>query len=171
MTGKGRGGDFSFSVPRNGRNLAAAWARWSCLPPELKIELGGMLLDLLPKRKMEPVRAAMVWAIGRLGARVPLYGPLNAVVPADVAGRVARRRCWRTSPGDGRPVGGDAACPADGRPLSRPAGEVRTAAARWLQRQSCPAHFVELVLEGGLLDSEEQGMVFGESLPKGLRLG
>ena len=40
----------------------------------LKIELGGMLLDLLPKRKMEPVRPAMVWAIGRFGARAPLYG-------------------------------------------------------------------------------------------------
>ena len=25
--------------------------------------------------------------------------------------------------------------------------------------------------QGGLLDSEEQGLVFGESLPKGLRLG
>jgi hypothetical protein len=47
----------------------------------------------------------------------------------------------------------------------------RSAAARWLQREAAPAHFIELVLEGGRLDSEEQGMVFGESLPKGLRLG
>ena len=27
----------------------------------------------------------MLWAIGRLGARVPLYGPLNTVVPAETA--------------------------------------------------------------------------------------
>ena len=29
--------------------------------------------------------AAIAWAIGRIGARVPLYGPLNTVVPADEA--------------------------------------------------------------------------------------
>jgi len=30
--------------------------------------------------------------------------------------------------------------------------------------------FTKLVRDGGSLDSEEQGLVFGESLPKGLRL-
>ena len=50
-----------------------------------KVELGDMILDLLPKRKMEAVRPAMVWAIGRLGARVLMYGPLNTVVPAETA--------------------------------------------------------------------------------------
>ena len=49
--------------------------------------------------------------------------------------------------------------------------KLRATAARWLERQQAPAHFVELVSQGGLLDSEEQGLVFGESLPKGLRLG
>lgn len=33
-----------------------------------------------------------------------------------------------------------------------------------------PTHFVELVQDGGSLDSDEQGLVFGESLPKGLRI-
>ena len=40
----------------------------------------------------------------------------------------------------------------------------------WLERHDAPGHFVELVRRGGDLDSEEQGLVFGESLPKGLRL-
>ncbi len=170
MTGKGRGGDFAFPS----HETAEIWrllGSFELLPPELKVELGGILLDLMPKRKMEPVRAAMVWAIGRLGARVPLYGPLNAVVPADVAGQ------WldallRTSPGDsaGLLAAMQLARRTDDRYRDLPE-KLRTAAARWLQRQAAPAHFVELVLEGGLLDSEEQGMVFGESLPKGLRLG
>ena len=50
-----------------------------------------MLLDLLPKRKMEPVRPAMVWALGPARRRVPLYGPLNAVVPAEAAAEWLRR--------------------------------------------------------------------------------
>ena len=58
---------FRLPAPRNGRNVAAASARSNCCRSPLKIELGGMLLDLLPKRKMEPVRPAIVWAIGRLG--------------------------------------------------------------------------------------------------------
>ena len=49
--------------------------------------------------------------------------------------------------------------------------EVRRAAADWLQDNNAPEHYVHLVLEGGTLDSEEQGRVFGEALPAGLRLG
>ncbi len=66
MTGKGRGGDFAFPS----HETAEIWrllGSLELLPPELKTELGGILVDLLPKRKMEPVRAAMVWALGRLG--------------------------------------------------------------------------------------------------------
>jgi hypothetical protein len=40
----------------------------------------------------------------------------------------------------------------------------------WLSRRGAAAHFVALVREGGNLDTEEQGLVFGESLPKGLRI-
>ena len=82
-TGKGRS-DFGFAT----HETAEMWrllGSLELLPAATKVELGGMLLDLLPKRKMEPVRPAMVWAIGRLGARVPMYGPLNTVVPAETA--------------------------------------------------------------------------------------
>jgi hypothetical protein len=39
-----------------------------------------------------------------------------------------------------------------------------------MQGHDAPPHFVQLVREGGLLDSEEQGRVFGEALPIGLRI-
>ena len=38
---------------------------------------------MLPKRKMEPVRPAVLWTLGRVAARVPVYGPLNVVVPTE----------------------------------------------------------------------------------------
>jgi hypothetical protein len=40
----------------------------------------------------------------------------------------------------------------------------------WLGRRAAPEHFVQLVRDAGALDAEEQGMVFGEALPKGLRI-
>ena len=40
----------------------------------------------------------------------------------------------------------------------------------WMQGNDAPEHFIELVTEGGTLDSEEQGRVFGEALPQGLRI-
>jgi hypothetical protein len=50
------------------------------------------------------------------------------------------------------------------------ATKLRDQALAWLGDQAAPAHFLELVRQGGTLDNEEQGMVFGESLPKGLRI-
>ena len=47
----------------------------------------------------------------------------------------------------------------------------RDAATAYLARENAPSHFTTLVQSGGSLDREEQGLIFGESLPKGLRLG
>ena len=48
--------------------------------------------------------------------------------------------------------------------------KLRCKVLEWLAAQGAPPHFAQLVREGGTLDTEEQGMVFGESLPKGLRI-
>lgn len=41
--------------------------------------------ELLTRIKGQPTNQSFLWSLGRLGARVPLYGPLNGVIPADVA--------------------------------------------------------------------------------------
>jgi hypothetical protein len=46
----------------------------------------------------------------------------------------------------------------------------RRGAVAWLGDQEAPSHLVELVRSGGQLDMDEQRQIFGESLPKGLRL-
>jgi hypothetical protein len=48
--------------------------------------------------------------------------------------------------------------------------KLRREVLDWMQSHDAPEHFLELVREGGTLDSEEQGRVFGEALPKGLRI-
>jgi hypothetical protein len=42
--------------------------------------------ELLAKIRKEPGDAIWPWALGRLGARIPLYGPQHSVVPAEIAG-------------------------------------------------------------------------------------
>ena len=48
--------------------------------------------------------------------------------------------------------------------------KLRIEVLEWLKARQAPAHFLQLVAEGGELEAAEQGMVFGESLPQGLRL-
>jgi molecular chaperone DnaK (HSP70) len=42
--------------------------------------------ELLAKIRKEPGDAIWLWSLGRLGARIPLYGPLHSVVSAEIAG-------------------------------------------------------------------------------------
>ena len=63
--GKGRGGDFGFQ-PNETAEIWRLLGSLELLPVSLKIELGEILLDLLPKRKMENGAAG-----DRLGRRPP----------------------------------------------------------------------------------------------------
>jgi hypothetical protein len=42
--------------------------------------------ELVAKIKKEPRDAIWLWCLGRLGARIPLYGPLHSVVEPEIAG-------------------------------------------------------------------------------------
>jgi len=42
--------------------------------------------ELLTKIKNEPENPSWLWSLGRLGARIPLYGPLHSIVTAEIAG-------------------------------------------------------------------------------------
>jgi len=43
--------------------------------------------ELLAKIRKQPADAIWLWSLGRLGARIPLYGPLHSVVAAETAGK------------------------------------------------------------------------------------
>jgi hypothetical protein len=168
-TGKGRSADLSFAS----HHTAEMWrllGALEMLPVELKIELGAILLDLLPKGKIAPVRRPIIWSIGRIGARAPINGPLNAVVPADVAAQWLPRLLELG--------GSEAETPLAVMQIARRTDDryrdlsekLRRRAVDFLDAAQAPNHFIELVRRGGSLDAGEQGLVFGESLPKGLRL-
>jgi molecular chaperone DnaK (HSP70) len=53
------------------------------LPAATRATLGEKLLARIEK---EPDDGIALWSLGRLGARIPLYGPMHSVVPAETAG-------------------------------------------------------------------------------------
>lgn len=168
-TGKGRSGDFTFS-PGDWAELWRLLGSLELLPSAWKAELGRIALDLMPKKRWEPLRPALWWALGRLGARQPVYGPLNTVVPPETA------QAWL---GQILNFGGDlpeavlAAMLIARRTDDRfrdIAAAARDSVALWLADHRAPEHFVELVRDGGRLQAAEEEQVFGEALPKGLRL-
>jgi hypothetical protein len=140
------------------------------LPVKTKIAVGEMIVRTLVARRLAPLRSALFWTLGRLGARQPSYGPLNVVVPADVASDWLNQLA---AVDDSAAVFQLALMQ-----LSRRTGDrhrdipesTRGAVLQTMHDHRAPAHFITLVLEGGLLDTEEQNLVFGEALPKGLRI-
>ncbi len=141
------------------------------LPVPVKTELGAAIVELLPKRKLERVRSGMLWTLGRLGQRVPVYGPINTLVPASRANQWLDAVMSLAS--------GDAIEHLVAMQLARVTGDrhrdlelsKREQVATWLEANQAATHFSELVLQGGTLGAEERSQVFGESLPTGLRLG
>ncbi len=167
-TGRTRSGDVMLAANEISEVLRLLGSL-ELLPINLKVELGDMLVNLLPKRKLENVRTAITWAVGRLGQRIPLYGPLNTVVPRE---RAADWLATVMRAGDD-PISHLAAMQLARRSDDRHRDlddRLRRETIDWLSDNQASAHLITLVRDGGQLDSEEQGGVFGDSLPKGLRI-
>jgi hypothetical protein len=168
-TGKTRPGD----VELTSNEATETWrllGSLELLPVQLKIELGDMLALLITKRKLENIRSPMVWALGRIGQRVPLYGPLNTIVPRDKAAKWTETLLSFTHDD---PVLNIAAMQLSRRTDDRHrdlSDKLRAEVIDWLTGRHAPDHTIQLVRLAGRLDSDEQDQVFGEALPKGLRL-
>lgn len=169
LPGKGK------HAPRPGPNeLTEMWraaAALERLDVKHKEALGQTVLKAC---RRSPVPPHGFWALTRLGARVLLYGPLNAVVhphltqawldailpfePAHASERVAWAFCLTQ--------------------LARRSGQRaldiddshRASVLTVLHGQSVPAHWARMVEEVADLEADEQSQMFGEGLPIGLRL-
>jgi molecular chaperone DnaK (HSP70) len=79
LGGKKLRGRLNTQVEREGWRLLASLEH---LPAHIRVSLGK---ELLEKIKENPTNKSFLWSLGRLGARIPLYGPLNCVVPVENA--------------------------------------------------------------------------------------
>jgi hypothetical protein len=168
-TGKSRASEVALS-PSESSEVWRLLGSLELMSLPWKIELGDMLVDLLPKRKLASVRGPLVWALARLGQRVPVYGPLNLVVPPEQAAR------WLAAVLE--QDGYDSLNQLAAMQLSRRTDDryrdltakISGEVINWLTENDAPTHLVKLVHEGGKLDEEEQGQIFGEALPMGLSI-
>jgi molecular chaperone DnaK (HSP70) len=143
--------------------LAASLER---VPPARKHEVGEAVLDRIAREGPAP---HLVWAIGRLGARVPFHGSGHACLDPEVAERwlerlaalpVARAelvfpvaQLARMSGDRARDVGPDA----------------RDLALRVLAEGGAAEALARAVREPVALGAAEEQRIFGEGLPAGLR--
>ena len=68
-------------IERESWRLLASLER---LDAALRIQIGD---ELVRRVRRDPDSASLLWAIGRVGARAPWYGPLTSIVPPSDAGR------------------------------------------------------------------------------------
>ena len=142
------------------------------LAKDEKQQLGDWLLSVLDNKRWAPARSAILWTIGRLGNRVPTYGPLNTVVETEAAEawleklvRLPEHRsaehgsAWQLAMMLCARRTGDRYRDID--PSLRQSVIAQLASA--------PAHYRTLVESGGELAQAESSEIVGEALPLGLR--
>jgi hypothetical protein len=138
------------------------------LPAAQKMRLGQRLLEGGRRPGDSPQRW---WALGRLGARVPFHGHAHEVVPREVATAWLEQVLaldWAAVATAAFAATQLARLSGD-RQRDLPA-EVRARVVDRLRKERAPAAWATLVEQGADLDSADQSLVFGESLPPGLRL-
>ena len=177
-----------FLTPQKGSNAAKKAGRpkpephevaemWRCaaslerLPAEVKEPLGRALAAELSR---PAIAGHVLWCLGRLGARVPLFGPANAVVRREAAERWVDALAGRDY-APGRETA-DAVfalahlARASGdrvRDLSEPA---RARALAKLASLGADESALAPVREYRELEAAQEGQALGDSLPIGLRL-
>ena len=127
--------------------------------------------ELLRKLNKEPADGSWLWSLGRFGARIPLYGSLNCVVPAETAAD------WIAALLDLRELTHETASAI--LQLARLTGD-RTRDVSDDVRQVALARLVESGVADDRLvarlknfvtpDRDDVARTYGESLPKGLHL-
>jgi len=168
-TGLSKGNDFGRNAHESAETLRLLGA-CELLPVTTKVDLGEMLLDLLARDRFASLRSAALWALARVGARRLVYGPLNVVVSPDVTTRWLNRLMQFDN--------SDPLVAFAVMQLARKTGDryrdidetTRRGVLTWMDRIAAPQRHRELVREVGTLEAEDQSLLFGESLPKGLRI-
>lgn len=154
--------------PQEETELWMTLASCERLAVEDKVALGRLLLEKIQKK----TRPQDLWALSRLGARVPLYGPLNRVVGGKEAA-LWLHSLFSLGPSPREALGltlvqlarftGDR-----GRDVPE---EDRNKVLAWLEETAQPEHLRELLMNReSVLTRQDQDWMFGETLPAGLAL-
>jgi len=156
--------------PQEAGEMWRTLANLERLDPSRKAKLGDELVRRLASKKGK-ADAIHWWALGRIGGRAPLYGPLNAVVPARDAARWLDELLaddWPAPELAAFPLAtlarrtGDRSRDIDGDVRAR-----LTDRLRGIENAERPTRLVEEIVD---LEAREERVALGDSLPPGLRL-
>ncbi len=153
--------------PQGLEEMVRCAASLELLPPQEKAELGGWIVSRL--EAPDTAGGPWAWALGRLGARVPVHGAAHRVVPAETAAAWAEV-LLRLDPKvhDGALFAlsqlarrtGDRARDLDDALRTRVLGALEKSPASWR----------ELVAEVVQLSQADEARALGDTLPVGLTL-
>ena len=137
------------------------------LPVDRKIEAGAWLLE-----KLSAGRApGAAWALGRLGARVPVAGAAHHAVPPEVASEwLARLLALDFGAVEDAPFAIAQIARRSGDRARDLDEETRERAATRLERSAAPEDWSRSIRELRALGEKDEQRVFGEALPLGLHL-
>jgi hypothetical protein len=138
------------------------------IDPAMRAMLGDAIVARLRKDRHN---TSLLWALGRVGARVPFHGPLNTVVPPAHAEAWLRALLARPDLGDEVAVTIVQVAAMTGDPARDVPEELRRETAERLAAAGHPERLVSRLLEPAAAERTEVERVYGESLPEGLRLG
>ncbi|MBO0797246.1 MAG: molecular chaperone DnaK, partial [Blastocatellia bacterium] len=162
--GKKLKGRLNTQIEREGWKLLASL---EYLPAQTRVALGN---ELMGKIKAEPSNKSFLWSLGRLGARIPLYGPLNCVPPVESASS------WISSLLQLHEITPDVASAIvqlgalTGDPQRDIDGDLRWSALVRLNEAGMTEGLLESLREYIPPGRSDAIRIFGESLPEGLRL-
>jgi hypothetical protein len=140
-----------------------------------KKNVANALLAAIKKKKLEHLRGAMLWTLGRIGCRRPVYATLQQVVPASVVqGWIEKLLSLE-----------DASFVDCLEPMSLcmmqlavkthdryrdHSSSLRDRVVHRLEKAGAPKTHIDFVSSGGKLDDSMEESILGDSLPLGFRL-
>ncbi len=135
-----------------------------------RVQIGQWCMAALQKKKLEALHSAVFWVLGRIGTRVPAYGPINQLVNVpkvtEWLTQLIKLPCrlseHRFAVAQMCRMTGDRYLDID--------ATTRNEVIHWLQANDAHDHQVQSVREVTQLDQNQRSQLFGESLPLGLSL-
>lgn len=154
--------------PHEAAEIRRLLASLEWLEPQVKEQLGSEALAAIESEGVKVLSGAQHWALSRLGARVPAYGPPSGVVDVENVESWLERTMKFAESREKLVFAVMQMARLTGDRFRDVSPKVRERALGWLEAAGAPAHYLELVRAGGELETGEERLVFGDSLPRGL---
>ena len=182
---KAKGRNEWFYTPHESAELSRLFGAMEKLPVNAKQETGDLLLSLLSAKETPGSTAAILWSVGRLGARASSITTMETILSPDAVEPWVRKLIGITSrktefiiPESERTDAISAAAFAvvltthkTGDRYRDVSDSLRTDALRFLESvPDVKPRWLTLVRDGGSLQDDDRAEEFGESLPTGLRI-